>query len=125
VLLISISIAAIVRFQHYLSYSTNSTQQQTDANILAVKQIETLRDFKVLNTTAGYAAYQDIASGTSNATVGNTTYTINWTVTANTNPTYKTIDTTVTWTDRFSTSQTVRLISRVAGLDPVISSLIK
>lgn len=125
VLFISISIVALLRFQHYLNYSTSYTQQQITANILATDKIEALRNFQVINTTAGYAAYQDIASGSSSTTIGNATYSLSWTVSANTNPAYKTVNVTVTWTDLQGVSQTLTLTSRIAGIDPSVSALIK
>lgn len=125
VLFASICVVALINFQHYLSSSTNSSQQWFDATILATSKVESLRDFQVLTNTAGYSSYQGISSGTSNSTVGNTSYTLTWTVTTNTNPNYKTIDVTVTWTDRFNTSQSVRLTSQVAGIDPAMSAAIK
>src|SRR5437870_5346800 len=91
-LLVSVSVVALIKFQHVLSYGSHNTQQQFDATIIANKQMETLRDFQVLNTTAGYKAYADIASGSSSTTVGNTAFTTAWTVTTNTDPDYKTID---------------------------------
>ncbi|VVC75583.1 hypothetical protein AQUSIP_08730 [Aquicella siphonis] len=125
VLFISVSILALIRFQHYLSYSTSYTQQQTVANLLAANKIEQLRDYQVINTTGGYAAYQDIASGSSSTTIGSATYSLAWTISSNTSPTYKTIDVTVTWTDRQGSTQAVRLVSRVASIDPAVSALIK
>lgn len=125
VLFVSVSIIALVNFQHYLSFSSNQAQQQFDATIIANQQLETLRDFQVLNTTAGYKAYADIASGSSTKTVGNTLFNLAWTVTTNTNPNYKTIDITVSWTDRFSTSRSVRLVTQVAGIDPASAATIK
>jgi Tfp pilus assembly protein PilV len=124
VLFIAISITALAKFQHFLTANTHYTQQQNSALILAAKQIETLRDFAVLQTTAGYNAYQNIASGNSTTTLNETSYTITWTITSNTNPTYKIIDVTVAWTDRSNTSRSVQLTSRVAGLDPATSALV-
>lgn len=123
-LFIAVSVIALIRFQNYLAYSNNITQQQADATILASKQIETLRDFQVLNNTNGYTSYQSIASGTGSFTGINTTYTITWTVTPYTNPTYKMIDVVITWTDRYNNSQSVELITHVAGIDPSYSSAI-
>lgn len=120
ILFISISVVTLVSFEHYLSYSTNLTQEQQDANTLAVKEIEILRDFQVLNNQTGYTSYQGIASGSGSATVGNTSYTLTWTVTANTSPTYKTINVTVSWTDRFGGSRSIQLVTDVAGVDPGI-----
>jgi|GEM_PF-1895713 Tfp pilus assembly protein PilV len=118
VLLVAIGVVAILNFQHYLSYSTNTTQQQSDAITLANSQIETLSDFQVLKNTSGYTSYEGIVSGSRNATVGNTTFTINWTVTTNTNPNYKTVNVTVSWTDRYSGAQSINLVSDIAGVDP-------
>jgi len=125
VLFVSIAVVSLLNFQHYLSYSTNNNQQQFDANILAINEIETLRDFQVLPVTAGYTAYASIASGSTNSTVGNTAYSIVWTVTTNASPSYKTIDVTVSWTDRYNNSRSVRLTSQVAGVDPSTSAAIK
>jgi len=123
-LLISVSIIALIRFQSYLAYSNSITQQTSEGSLLAVKQIESLRDFQVLNNTPGYTSYQGIASGTGTSTGINATYTITWTVTSSANPTYKTLDVTVSWTDRYNNAQSVRLITRVAGIDPSYSSSI-
>ncbi|MBV9575396.1 MAG: hypothetical protein JO149_02095 [Gammaproteobacteria bacterium] len=118
ILFIAISITAFLRFQTYLSYNTNLSQQQSDATLLAVNQIETVRNYVVLTTTTGFSAYQDIASGSKSTTLGSTTYTIAWTVTTSTSPAYKTIDTTVSWRDRYGSAQSIRLVTRVASLDP-------
>ncbi len=119
VLFISISVLVLVNFQHYLSYSTNLTQQQVDANTLAIQEIETLYDFQVISPTATYIDYTSIANGSNpSATVGNTTYTVSWTITTNPSPAYKTINVNVSWTDRTGTSRSIQLVSIVAGLDP-------
>jgi Tfp pilus assembly protein PilV len=123
-MLIGFGIMALIRFQNNLTYNDNVAQQQADATILAVNKIEALRDFWVLNTQAGMQAYQDIVTGTGTSTGINTTYTLTWTVTTFTNPNYKTIDVSVTWTDRYNASKTIRLISRVAGTDPLNSAWI-
>lgn len=124
-LLVSIGIVALMSFQHTLSYNSNTSQQQFDATLLANKQLESLRDFTVLNTTAGYTAYADVATGNSTATVGNTAYTITWTITTNTTPAYKTADVSVSWTNRLGASQSIRLISQIGGIDPSASAAIK
>lgn len=122
--ILSIGIIALVRFQNYLAYDNSLTQQKSEATILAVKKLETLKDFQVLNNTAGYTSYTSIASGTSSSTGVNATYSLSWTVTPYTNPTYKNLDVTVSWTDRYGTAQSVRLISNVAGIEPQNSSAI-
>lgn len=126
VLFIAIGVIALIRFQHYLAYDNSLVHQKSDAALLAVKQTEMLRDFQVLNTTSGYTAYQDIASSTGAATVtiGNTSYSMTWSVTSQTNPTYKTIDVTVSWTDVHSNPQSIELTTQVAGIDPSNSASI-
>lgn len=124
IVFVAIGIVAIIKFQHTLIYNTNTTQQQANATRVALNKLEQLRDFSTLTTTTGYIAYNDIATGTSTQTVGNTTYSLSWTVTNNASPPYKTLDITVTWTDRTGGSQSIRLVTRVAGADPLNSARI-
>lgn len=124
VLFISVSIVAFMSFQRYLSANTSFSQQQSTAALITMNQIETLRDYQAFNTTAGLNAYQDINSGTSNITSGNTSYTLTWTVTAFTNPTYKKIDVVTTWTDRNGVNRSLRLITNVAGIEPALEAAI-
>lgn len=118
ILFIAIGIIALIRFQHYLTYANSRDQQRADAAALAEKQIESLRDYQVINNTTGYNSYNSIASGTSNFTGQNTAFAITWTVTPYTNPTYKVIDVQVNWNDIRGTAQSVRLITEVASIDP-------
>jgi len=122
VLIIAVGVIALIRFQGYLAYQSSLTQQYADAEILAISKIESLRDFEVRTTTSGYNAYSDITSGSQNSTVGNTTYTISWVVTDNTSPDYKVLNVTVSWTDIRSASQSVNIITRIAGLEPYHSA---
>lgn len=124
VLFVAICAIALVRFQSYLQYDNNLVQQKNEALIQAEKKLEILKDFQVLNNTAGYTSYQGIASGTSTSTGTNTSYSLNWTATTHTNPDYKNLDITVSWTDRYGSTQSVRLISNIAGIDPTNSSII-
>jgi Tfp pilus assembly protein PilV len=117
-LVIAGSVLALLSFQSYLAYSNGLANQQATATQLAVNQIETLRDYSTL------AAYGSIASGASTVTGQTATYTVTWTVTAFNNPTYKTIDVSVTWTDPHGAAQTSRLTSMVSSLDPSYSATI-
>ncbi len=123
-LIMGICVTGLVKFQNYLAFNNSLMQQKSTAMNLAVKQIETLCDFQVLNNTTGYTSYQSIASGSSTFTGVTATYTIRWTVTSYTNPTYKNIDVTVSWSDRYGASQSVQLVTRVAGIDPQNSAAI-
>lgn len=120
-LIIAGSVVALLRFQNYLGYSNTVANQQGTAYQLAVKQIETLRDYSALT---GANSYANIASGSSTYSGASATYTITWTVTSFTNPTYKTIDVTVSWTDSYGGAQSKRLITKLAQLDPSFSSTI-
>lgn len=112
------TVLALTRFQTSLAYSNSVSQQQSTALILAQKQMETLRDFSQLSE------YQAITTGSSSVSGESATYAIAWTVTTVATPSYKTIDVTVTWTDRNGVSRSIRLTSRVAGIDPSRSSMI-
>lgn len=120
--IIAISAVALIKFQQYLSHDSSLAEQKSEATLLAIKQIETLRDFQVLNNKTGFTSYQSIATGTSTSTVNNTNYTLNWTVTANTSPMYKTINVVTSWTDRTNSTQSVTLSTNIAGIDPAYSS---
>ena len=124
ILFIAVGVIALIRFQNYLSYNNTLTQQKGYATTLAISQIETLKDFQVLNTTSGYTAYSGIASGTSTVNGPNATYALAWTVTSYTNPTYKNIDLTVSWTDRAGNNQSIRFVTNIAGIDPQTSASI-
>jgi Tfp pilus assembly protein PilV len=117
-LIIAGTAIALLRFQNYLAYSDNMTQQQADAIQLAINEIEILRDFTVLT---GTNSYQNIASGSGSSVGVNTTYNLVWTITNNTSPNYKVINVTVSWTDRYGTSHSVAETSQVAGIDPSFS----
>lgn len=120
-LIIAGAAIALLRFQSYLAYSNEVTQQQNDAITLALNQIETLRDFSALS---GGSSYANITSSTSTANGLSTTYNLSWTITTNTNPNSKVIDVTVSWTDRFGNAQSMELTSQVAGIDPSFSGTI-
>lgn len=124
ILVIALGVIALIRFQSYLAYDNSLAQQKAEATFLALQKIEVLRDFQVLTNTAGYTSYQSIASGTGTSTGVNTTYNLSWTVTTNNNPDYKKIDVTVSWTDRYNNSQSVELVTDVAGIDPANSSAV-
>lgn len=124
IVIVAIGVIALIRFQNYLSYDNSVSLQRADALTIARSTIETLRDYQVLNTTAGYTAYSGISSGSSSVSGTSATYNVSWTVTTQTNPDYKTIDVSVSWTDRRGTSQSVRLISHIAGIEPANSAAV-
>lgn len=124
IVIIGIGVIALLRYQNYLGYSYSLAIQRNDAIRLAEQRIEILRDYNVLPTTSGYTAYDDINSGSSVQTVGNTSFTITWTVSSFTDPTYKILSVSVAWVDRNSLAQNIRLVSRVAAVEPATSATI-
>lgn len=124
VLFIGLGVLALIRFQNYLNYDSSLAQQRSTAARLAESQLETIKDFHVLNNTTGYTSYQSITTGSSTVTGTTATYTVSWTVTPFTNPTYKNVDINVTWTDRNGSNQSVRLVTNIAGVDPGNSAAI-
>lgn len=124
VLVVSIGIIGLIRFQTYLGYDDSLSQQRATAVTLATSQIETLSDYQVLTAQTGYVDYASIASGSSTTTSGGASYTITWTVTPSTTPLYKQIDVVVSWTDRNGTAQSIRMVTYIAGTDPSYSAVI-
>jgi Tfp pilus assembly protein PilV len=124
VLFIGIGVVALIKLQNYLSNSNDVAYERSDAVRIATRQIEILRDFQVINNTSGYTSYQGIATGSTTVTGTNTTYTVSWTVTSYTNPTYKVINITVSWTDRYNVAQSVNMVASVASIDPSSSATI-
>jgi Tfp pilus assembly protein PilV len=123
-IIVVICTVSLAIFQASLSYKDSLALQRSDATVLALSQLESLRDFQVLNTTSPYAAYSDIASGSSTSNGVNATYTITWTVTTVASPSYKVLDVSVTWNDLRGVGQVIRLTTNVAGVEPVFSATV-
>lgn len=123
-LVLTIGITALIKFQATYFYYYDVAKQQADAIDLARKTIESLRNYEVLDTTPGLTAYADIASSTSTVVGSNTTYTVTCTVTTNTSPDYKTVNVQVSWNDRRNIAKSITLTSIIAKIDPSNSGLI-
>lgn len=124
VAVLAVSITVLIQFQGYLVYDNLLARQRADAVLLAASRIESLKDFQVLNNISGYASWQGIASGSA-VTVGKSaTYTTTWTVTSYTNPTWKKVRVTVTWTDSRGNSQSIEQDMNIAAVDFQFSAAI-
>ncbi len=122
---ISIGVIGLIRLHSYLAYDTSVFQQKNEATVLALKQIETLKSFPVVKVTAGYSSsYDGIATSTSTVNGTTATFTITSTVTTYTNPNYKDINVTVSWTDKYNVSESVTMVTKVAAIDPAFSASI-
>lgn len=115
---IAVGVVTMVKFQNSQAYNSADVAAHLNAMQLANHQLEKLRDYVVLSTQTGYAAYSDIANGNTTVTSKGITYTITWVVQTNTSPDYKTVDVTVSWSDRYGVAQSLMLSSRIAGIDP-------
>lgn len=111
----------MTKFQSDITRSRSSINQQSEAMLIATNKLDGLRHYVVLNSAAGSPAYEDISSGNSTVTGMNGTYNLNWTVTENMTPSYKTIRVTVTWTDQSNQTQNITLDSIIGKMDPTAS----
>jgi type IV pilus modification protein PilV len=123
-LILTIGIAALIKFQMTYFYYYDLSKQRAEAIFLAKAKMDALRAFETIPTTSGKFAYNDIVSGSSTSTGNNATYSINWTVTTYTNPNYKTVNITVSWTDRRNAAKSISLSSIIAQLDPSTSGVV-
>ena len=122
--IVVISCLSLMQFQAALSYKDSLALQRSDATILALTEIESLRDFQTLAVQTPYAAYSSIASGSASTNGINATFLTTWTVTTNVSPAYKVLDVVVSWTDIRGTAQSVHLTTNIAGIEPVFSATV-
>lgn len=123
-LILGFGLIAVAKLQTTLMENSGLSKQRTEATRLAQEKMEQLRAFEQLSTATGKFAYADIVTTTSDAVSGyssNTSYIRSWTSTDSTNAQYKPVFLSVAWTDRNGISQTVKLDSMVAKLDPKAS----
>lgn len=122
-LIIGVGILALLHLHSVVSTNITLNKQRIEAATLAQDKIEEFRNYQKLLTTSGYTAYQDITSSTSAQTVTGTsaTYNQSWTVTTNTNPDYKIVTVTVSWTSQLNTAESVRLSTIIGENDPAAS----
>ncbi len=115
----------VVGMQATLRANADLSKQRTEAMRIAQERMEDLRNFSVLNTTAGSKALQDKATFGATTVAGyttNTTYTVSGAVTPTTPSTHKTLAINVTWTDRTGAAQNVSLVSALANIAPELSA---
>ena len=117
----------VIGMQATLRFNADASKQRSEAVRLAQEEIERWRDFSVLASTPGKAAFDDIAS-TAPATVAlpgnsNATYTRTTTVAAAVagDPLLKKVTVTVSWLDRRAASSTVTLTTVIAGIAPELA----
>jgi len=120
VLIFLFSLIALAKFLGNLFAMDSYANQRTEALEMARQKLADLQSFAVINTTSGYTAYNDIATGSDTVTGVTTTYTRNWTVTPNTTIGYDTVLMKVTWTAQDGSSKILQLTSIIGKIDPSI-----
>lgn len=116
--LVAAGVAVFVRFESVMLRDRQYIDQENEAVVVARNKINQLRGYSVIPTTSGQNAYDDIISGSSSVVKATTTYNLSWTVTTNTNPDYKTVRITVSWTDSRNQSKTVVFDTIIGKVNP-------
>lgn len=127
--IMSFGLLALVGVQATMRMNSDLSKQRGEATRIATEEIEALRNFTTVPTTAGEAAYDDIATRTVVAYqppggIGNTTYRIDRTVTLVAGTQQKVVSVQVSWDDRTGTRQTVTMDSVISGVDPTLSGVL-
>lgn len=115
----------VVGMQATLRTNADLSKQRTEAMRIAQERMEDLRNFSVLNTTAGAKAFQDKATFGATTVAGyttNTAYTVSGTVTPSTPANHLTLAINVSWNDRTGSPQNVSLVSAVANIAPELAA---
>lgn len=124
IIIIAVGILGLAKLQQRLWHHSGLLEQQNQAIIIAEKKIEELRGFEQVQSAAGKFAYDDIATEspqTINST--NTNYTLVSNVDAS-DPNYKIINVTVSWTDTNGSAQSINLTSIISKIDPGLTGTV-
>ena len=122
---------AVVGMQATLRTNGDLARQRAEAVRIAQDAIEEWRGFTTLVSTTGRTAYADIvtqADATITPPNGNATYTLRRTVSAATSasgtvaPARRQLTVDVEWADRRGQTQSVRLVTTIAGVEPELSA---
>lgn len=87
------------------------SKQRSEAVVIAESMLEQLRGTVYANIVSGYDSIAAVSGSGSSAA-----YQRSWTVTSNTNPAYRDVAMTVTWSDSQGATQTVSLVTRINGI---------
>ena len=125
---------SLVGVQATLRLNSDVSKQRAEATRIATEEIESLRQFRTLRPVNGQLnpSWDEIVSRTVEVQpgdTGNTTFTMVRTVTDGTvdlvaGLNHKLVQVQVRWQDRANTRQSVEIDAVVAGVDPVLSSLL-
>lgn len=104
---------SLLAIQTKLIRATALSSQSNEAIILAQEKMEQMRHFGTLSV------YNTLADGNDTTNRKTTTFNRAWKVAATTDPLYKNIEITVGWTTSQGESQSVKIASIIAGLNPI------
>jgi hypothetical protein len=118
---LTLGLASLARLQLWLWTGSDAARQQTEATRLAQQDIEGLRPWARLDSSAGQTAYADItaqAAAEVTRLSGNTRYQLEREVADNDQPRFKAVTTRARWTDREGSPRSLALQTFIAGVDP-------
>lgn len=119
---------AVIGLQATLRGNGDLARQRAEAVRIAQDAIEEWRGFSTLVTTTNRTAYADIAGGNVDVVGTNATYTVRRSVPSNTvvtgtvTPERRTVVVDVEWRDRQGQTQSLRLNSVIAGIEPELAA---
>ena len=116
-LITSVGLFALFATQAMLARNADVAKQRTEATRLAQEQLEALRAYTTLNTTAGQVAWADLASASDSVTT-NANFTRSWTLSDAATSPMRRVAINVTWPDRGGQTQTITLTSVISKTDP-------
>ena len=119
-LVLSLGMLAAARFQTQLRLHADIARQRSEAVRLAQEDLERLRAFAVVATTAGVRAYADIVAATTPVDAS-TRFVVSRSVESLPGAAAKNTTVSVGWTDAAGAPQQVVLNSIIAGSNPALS----
>jgi Tfp pilus assembly protein PilV len=122
-LVLSLGMLAMTRVQSGLRAHAELARQRTEAVRIAQQEIETLRSYSVLTTSAGARSYQQIASASGTVdSIGATRYELTRQVGALAEGQAASVAVSVRWNDRRGESQHTMLSSVIARSAPALAA---
>lgn len=116
-LIAAIGIYGLVITQTRMALNADVAKQRGEATRLAQQRVEDLRAFTTIAPVAGQLAWNDLASGSDTINT-NAAYTRRWTISGNSSSTMRSVDVSVSWTDRAGDDQSVLVASVISKTDP-------
>jgi Tfp pilus assembly protein PilV len=123
-LVMAFGMVGVVGMQASLRMNADVAKQRSEAVRIAQEVIEARRAYSVMQTSAGLSAYADIVNQGAVDVVGyttNTTYSLTLSVVDSAEPRMKTLTTGVRWDDRTGQTQSLTIVTGIAGTPPELA----